>query len=93
MKVLHSHSEIDKLEYGDILVTVTTTPDWSACFAKIAGLVTDTGGVLCHGAVLARELGIPAVVGTGQATSILQDGQLIELNGRTGEIKYLDKAK
>jgi len=87
VKILKSPTEIDKLRGGDILVTVTTTPDWSPCFVKISGLITDTGGVLSHAAVVAREFGIPAVVGTGHATSLLQDNQIVELNGNTGEIK------
>ncbi len=91
VKVLTSPEEIDQLVTKDIiLVTTSTTPDWSSVFAQIIGLVTDRGGVLSHAAVVAREIGIPAVVGTGQATTLLKDGQLVEVNGNTGQVQILE---
>lgn len=87
VKILQRPDEAEKLRPGDILVTNTTTPVWTPLFASVAGLITDAGGVLGHSAVVAREFGIPAVVGTGQATSILKDGQIVELNGNTGQVR------
>jgi len=89
-KVLRSLAEADKLVVGDILVTATTTPPWTPLFANIAGVVTDAGGILSHPAVVAREYGIPAVVGTGRATSAIVDGQIIEVDGSTGSVRIIE---
>ena len=88
-KVLNSVEEADKLAPGDILVAATTTPPWTPLFANIAGVVTDAGGILSHPAVVAREYGIPAVVGTAQSTSMIQDGQTIEVDGNAGVVRIL----
>ena len=85
-RIIHSLTEAGRVRPGDVLVAPTTAPPWTSLFATIAALVTDTGGVLSHGAIVAREYGIPAVVGVGVATTSIQDGQLIEINGSTGEI-------
>lgn len=77
------------MEPGDILVSDTTAPPWTSLFASISALVTDTGGVLSHGAIVAREYNIPAVVGVEVATKVIQDGQMIEVNGNTGLIRLL----
>jgi len=89
VKILHSINEVAKLTPGDILVTSMTTPVWTPAFAHAAGVITDSGGMLSHPAIVAREMGIPAVVGTGTATFTLQDGQMVELNGTTGQVKIL----
>ena len=81
--------EAAKLEPGDILVTGMTTPTWTPVFANVAGIITDSGGMLSHPAIVAREMGIPAVVGTGQASFVLQDGQQVLLDGTTGEVRIL----
>jgi pyruvate,water dikinase len=81
--------ETKKLKPGDILVTETTIPSWTPLFATIAGVVTDTGGTLSHAAVIAREYGIPAVVGTVKATRMIQDGQTIEVNGDVGIVRII----
>jgi pyruvate,water dikinase len=88
-KVLNSVEEADKLTPGDILVAATTTPPWTPLFANIAGVVTDAGGILSHPAVVAREYGIPAVVGTAQSTSVIQDGQTIEVDGNAGVVRIV----
>ena len=88
-KVLHSLDEASKLEQGDILVAATTTPPWTPIFANIAAVVTDSGGILSHPAVIAREYGIPAVVGTAQSTSVIKDGQMIEVDGDKGIVRIL----
>ena len=77
------------LEAGDILVTAFTDPSWSPLFVTIRGLVTEVGGVMTHGAVIAREYGLPAVVGVHQATRLIQDGQRIRVNGTDGYVEIL----
>ncbi|GGU50141.1 rifamycin-inactivating phosphotransferase [Streptomyces lavendofoliae] len=77
------------LEPGDILVTAFTDPSWSPLFVGIAGLVTEVGGLMTHGAVIAREYGLPAVVGVEQATRSIQDGQRIRVHGTDGYIEIL----
>ncbi|MCY0956756.1 rifamycin-inactivating phosphotransferase [Streptomyces sp. H27-H5] len=77
------------LEAGDILVTTFTDPSWSPLFVGIAGLVTEVGGLMTHGAVIAREYGLPAVVGVAQATRLIRDGQRIRVHGTDGYIELL----
>ncbi|MEJ8639582.1 rifamycin-inactivating phosphotransferase [Streptomyces sp. MS2.AVA.5] len=77
------------LEAGDILVTTFTDPSWSPLFVGIAGLVTEVGGLMTHGAVIAREYGLPAVVGVEQATRLIADGQRIRVHGTDGYIEIL----
>lgn len=88
-RVLRSLADLGKLQPGDILVTETTAPPWTPLFAIIAAIVTDTGGVLSHAAILAREFGIPAVVGTGQATRLIRDGQMLEVDGSAGLVRII----
>ncbi len=77
------------LEAGDILVTTFTDPSWSPLFVGIAGLVTEVGGLMTHGAVIAREYGLPAVVGVAQATGRIRDGQRIRVHGTDGYVEIL----
>ncbi|HEY8600220.1 MAG TPA: rifamycin-inactivating phosphotransferase [Thermomicrobiales bacterium] len=77
------------LEAGDILVTAYTDPSWTPLFVAIAGLVTEVGGLMTHGAVIAREYGLPAVVGVEQATRLIRDGQQIRVHGTAGYIEIL----
>jgi phosphoenolpyruvate synthase/pyruvate phosphate dikinase len=85
--ILHM-AEAD-LEPGDILVTAYTDPSWTPLFVTIKGLVTEVGGVMTHGAVIAREYGLPAVVGVEHATRLIQDGQQIRLHGTDGYVEIL----
>jgi rifampicin phosphotransferase len=78
-----------ELEPGDILVTAHTDPSWSPLFVAITGLVTEVGGLMTHGAVIAREYGLPAVVGVEHATRLIRDGQRIRVNGTDGYIEIL----
>jgi pyruvate,water dikinase len=78
-----------ELEPGDILVTVYTDPSWTPAFLAVAGLVTEVGGQMTHGAVIAREYGLPAVVGIEGATRLIQEGQSIRLNGTDGYVEIL----
>ncbi|WP_405112942.1 phosphoenolpyruvate synthase [Paenibacillus sp. FSL K6-1217] len=77
------------LEEGDILVTSFTDPSWTPLFVSIKGLVTEVGGLMTHGSVIAREYGIPAVVGVADATKLIQDGQRIRIHGSEGYIELL----
>ncbi len=80
------------LEAGDILVTIYTDPSWTPLFVVIKGLVTEVGGLMTHGAVIAREYGLPAVVGVGHATRLIQDGQQIRVHGTDGYVEILPSA-
>ncbi|SEJ95163.1 phosphoenolpyruvate synthase [Paenibacillus polymyxa] len=77
------------LEDGDILVTAFTDPSWTPLFLSIKGLVTEVGGLMTHGAVIAREYGLPAVVGVENATKLIKDGQRIRVHGTEGYIEFL----
>lgn len=88
-KVIRTLSEADKLREGDVLVAETTAPPWTPLFATAAAVVTDTGGVLSHCAVVAREYRIPAVVGTRTATATIKDGQLLEVEGGAGVVRVV----
>jgi phosphoenolpyruvate synthase/pyruvate phosphate dikinase len=78
-----------RLEVGDILVTAYTDPSWTPVFPTIGGLVTQVGGIMTHGAVIAREYGLPAVVGVDQATRLIPDGRRIRVNGTDGYVEIL----
>jgi pyruvate,water dikinase len=87
-RVILDMAEAD-LEPGDILVTAYTDPSWSPLFVAITGLVTEVGGLMTHGAVIAREYGLPAVVGVEHATRLIRDGQRIRVNGTDGYVEIL----
>jgi phosphoenolpyruvate synthase/pyruvate phosphate dikinase len=78
------------LEEGDILVTSFTDPSWTPLFVSIQGLITEVGGLMTHGAVIAREYGIPAIVGVENATRLIKDGQRIRVNGTEGYVEILE---
>ena len=88
-RVIHSLAEAGKLQPGDVLVAIATEPPWTPLFATASAIVTDLGGVLCHSAVVAREYRIPAVVGTGHATSTFHDGELLEVDGDAGTVRVV----
>ncbi|GAA3773428.1 phosphoenolpyruvate synthase [Streptomyces coacervatus] len=87
-RVILDMAEAD-LEAGDILVTAFTDPSWSPLFVAVAGLVTEVGGLMTHGAVIAREYGLPAVVGVERATRLIRDGQRIRVHGTDGYVEIL----
>jgi len=89
VKILESVLESDKLNKGDILVTKQTDPGWAMVFPLISGLIVERGGALSHGAIVAREFGIPAVIGIKNITTILKDGQEVILDGNLGKIQVL----
>jgi phosphohistidine swiveling domain-containing protein len=87
VRVVGGEHEFDKIQAGDVLVCPVTSPVWSILFSRIGGLVTDSGGVLSHPAIIAREYGVPAVVATGNATAVLRDGQLATVDGDAGLVQ------
>jgi pyruvate,water dikinase len=91
-RVVLTEDEFDRVEAGDILVCQMTNPAWVVLFTKIAGLVTDAGGVSSHPAVLSREFGIPAVIGSSVATSVIKNGDRIRVDGNAGVVEVLEPA-
>jgi pyruvate,water dikinase len=89
-RVVDSLEDAGRIQPGEILVAPTTAPPWTPLFASVAAVVTDSGGMLSHCAVVAREYAIPAVVGTGNATSAIADGQTIEVDGDEGVVRIID---
>lgn len=87
VRVVRDESEFTKIQAGDVLVCPITSPVWSVLFPSIGALVTDTGGILSHPAIIAREYRLPAVVATGNATDLLEDGQIVTVNGDTGTVR------
>ncbi len=90
-RVILDMAEAD-LEAGDILVTAYTDPSWTPLFVAIKGLVTEVGGLMTHGAVIAREYGLPAVVGVEHATRLIRDGQRIRVHGTDGYVEILPQS-
>ena len=89
--VVHGPEDFSQMKAGDILVAPLTTPAWTPLFARAAAIVTDVGGPLSHGSIVAREYGIPAVLGTGSATKRIINGQTITVDGSAGKV-YLNIA-
>lgn len=87
--LIRSVAEIDQFEDGAILVTGMTDPDWVPIMQRAGGIITDHGGRTCHAAIVSRELGVPAIVGTGEATHVLKDGQEITLSCAEGDQGYV----
>jgi pyruvate,water dikinase len=87
VRVLTSPGEAARLRAGEVLVAPTTSPGWVPAMRRAAALVTDAGGLTCHAAVVARELGVPAVVGTRTATRRLHDGDVVTVDGSCGEVR------
>ena len=88
-RVLHGPEDFGQMQIGDVLVAGTTTPAWTPLFAMASAVVTDIGGPLSHGSIVAREFGIPAVMGTGVATKRIQNGQMITVDGSAGTVEIL----
>ncbi|SFN43002.1 phosphoenolpyruvate synthase [Xenorhabdus japonica] len=93
VKVIHNLSEMDRIQVGDVLVTDMTDPDWEPIMKKAAAIVTNRGGRTCHAAIIARELGIPAVVGCGDATERLKEGQQVTVSCSEGDTGYVYQNK
>lgn len=89
VKVINDVLEMDKVQPGDVLVSDMTDPDWEPVMKRASAIVTNRGGRTCHAAIIARELGIPAVVGCGNATQILQDGQGVTVSCAEGDTGFI----
>ncbi len=86
-RVLESAADAGRLADGDVLVTHMTAPDWAAVMRRAAAIVTETGGMTCHAAIVARELGIPCVVGAADATALVRDGEAVEVDATAGQVR------
>ena len=89
-RVVMSPDDLDELLDGEILVAPITAPSWTPVFARINGAVSDIGGIMCHAAIVSREYGLPAVVGTGNATATIRTGQRVRVDGNRGVVTILD---
>ena len=89
VRLVKSSAEMDKVAAGDVLVTDMTDPDWEPVMKRAAAIITNRGGRTCHAAIIARELGIPAVVGCGDATQVLSDGQQVTVSCAEGDTGHV----
>jgi pyruvate,water dikinase len=89
VRIVHSLADMDQVQPGDILVTDMTDPNWEPVMKRAAAIVTNRGGRTCHAAIIARELGVPAVVGCGDATDVLKDGALVTVACSEGDTGYI----
>ncbi|GAA3732433.1 PEP-utilizing enzyme [Salinactinospora qingdaonensis] len=89
-RVVLTPDELDTLQEGEILVAPITSPSWTPVFARIKAAVSDIGGIMCHAAIVSREYGLPAVVGTGTATATIRTGQRVRVDGDTGTVTLLE---
>ncbi len=92
-RVIHSVDEMSRVQEGDVLVADMTDPDWEPIMQRAAAIVTNRGGRTCHAAIIARELGIPAVVGCGNATEVIADGDKVTISCAEGETGYVYQGK
>jgi pyruvate,water dikinase len=91
--VLHGPEDFDQMKPGNVLVAATTTPAWTPLFAMASAVVTDIGGPLSHGSIVAREYGIPAVMGTGVATRRIRTGQMVTVDGSLGTVTLVNNSR
>ena len=91
-RVITSSSELSQLELGEILICPITAPSWGPVFPKIKAAVSDIGGVMSHAAIVSREYGLPAVVGTGKGTRVINTGDRVRVDGDTGKVTILERA-
>ncbi|TKX68175.1 phosphoenolpyruvate synthase [Halorubrum sp. SP9] len=87
VRIVHKLDHLDQVQEGDVMVTEMTMPDMVPAMKRAAGIVTDEGGMTSHAAIISRELGVPAVVGTGNGTRVLEDGQHVTLDGDKGTVR------
>lgn len=93
VKIIHSPAEMERVEVGDILVADMTDPDWEPVMKRTSGIITNRGGRTCHAAIIARELGIPAIVGTNKATEVLTDGNFVTVSCCEGDSGFVYQGK
>ncbi len=90
-RIILAQDQFSKFKAGEILVTKATSPAWTPLITLASGVITDIGGILCHAAIVSREIGIPAVVGTQNASMMIKDGDLVKIDGQNGVVEILDK--
>lgn len=88
VKIILTEKDFNQFKPGMILVTRTTNPNWTPLIAIAKGIITELGGALSHAAIVSREFGIPAIVGTKEATKTLKDNQEVEINGEKGIVSF-----
>lgn len=88
-RIVTGPSEFAQVRVSDVLVCRMTDPAWTPLFSRVAAVVTETGGMLSHAAIVAREQGIPAVLGVSGATSLLPGGTMVDVDGRAGTIRWI----
>ncbi|MBP5685475.1 MAG: hypothetical protein J6W72_03495 [Candidatus Methanomethylophilaceae archaeon] len=93
VRIIMDVRDLGQVEKGEILVTSNTDPGWTVVFSKLGGLITETGGILCHGAVISREYRIPAVTAVKSATTALHTGDLVSVDGSKGEVTILEESQ
>ena len=93
VRVIHSASEMNRVQTGDVLVTDMTDPNWEPVMKRAAAIVTNRGGRTCHAAIIARELGIPAIVGCGNATEVLDEGDSVTVSCAEGDTGYVYRGR
>ena len=91
-RLIFSPTDMPKMKQGEILVAPATNPDVVPAMKKAAAIVTNTGGITCHAAIVSRELGIPCVVGTKRATDVIRDGDEVEVDADKGIVKIIKRA-
>jgi pyruvate,water dikinase len=89
-RVITAVDQLDQVRSGEILVCPITAPSWAPVFSRIEGAVSDIGGIMSHAAIVSREYGLPAVVGTGFGTKRIQTGQRVRVDGNTGVVSIID---
>lgn len=88
-RIVNTSADLGAVEQGEIIVCRITAPSWAPVFSRISAAVSDIGGIMAHTAIVSREYGLPAVVGTGFATQMITTGQMIEVNGDDGIVRIL----
>jgi len=90
VRIIHTAEEFHLVQEGEVLVCPYTTPTWTVLFPYVVALITDSGGALCHAAIVAREYRLPSVVGTINGTKMLHNGQRVRVDGAAGKLQVLD---
>ena len=90
-KILNSYEDISNVNIGDIIISTMTLPNYIAAMEKAKGFITDEGGITCHAAILSREFNVPCIVGTINATKVIKDNDLIELDANNGIVRILER--
>jgi pyruvate,water dikinase len=88
-KIIMHKTDFDKMEVGDVIVASMTRPEYAPILSKCAAIVTNEGGITCHAAIVSRELKVPCIIGTKNATNIIKDGDMVEVDANNGIVKII----